>query len=270
MSNIGLRPDDLPDFRDPPLNEVAMGVQFTPPKGYQQIYAAEVWNLFRTEYPKVEEQESIQPSFETFGLPSKGQHLGLIAGPIHSRFWFLRPDGDELIQFQQDRLLHNWRKVGDEKNQYPRFESMLQRFRNELDQLQDYVNTLSPQVLSINQCEISYINHIAPPDTEFRVTDWLRFLQFSDRGPDEFLVSFREAIRDDSGKPHARLLCDAGVGIKANRQKIIQLTLTVRGFPKGSDIESALEFITDGRDRIVRKFADLTTTEAHTKWGRIR
>lgn len=268
MPNDLMRPDDLPDFRKPPLNEVVVGVQFAPPTKYQQIYAAQVWELFSSEYPKVEEHSSLPPTFETFGLPSR--HLNLNFGPVHNRYWFLRPDGEELIQFQRDRLLHNWRKVGDEKNVYPRFESMLQRFQDEIERFQNYVNTLSPQTLAINQCEVSYINHIEPcPDTDLNVSDWIRFLQFNRQNdPDNFSITLNDEIRNSSGEPFARLICEATSGVKVNRQKIIQLTLTVRGSPEGSDLRSALEFLSKGRERIVRKFAESTTEAAHKQWER--
>lgn len=270
MSNEAARPDHLPDFRNPPLNEAVLGVQFNPPHGYQQIYAGEVWNLFRQEFPKVAEHPPIAPAFETFGLPSKGAQLGFITGATHDRFWFLRPDGDELIQFQQDRLLHNWRKVGDETNAYPRFESMMERFRNELVQLEGYMNGLTPQALSINQCEISYINHIAPSDGQnLLVSDWLRFVDFRN-DPDDFSLAFREVIHDADKRPQGRLTCEATLAIKANRQRVIQLTLTVRGAPREDTIASALEFLTKGREKIVCRFAELTTDKAHEKWERIR
>lgn len=265
------RPDDLPDFRNPPLNEVVLGVQFNPPQGYQQIYAGEVWNLFRKEFPNVEEQLPIPPSFETFGLPSKGKQLGFVTGATHDRFWFLRPDGDELIQFQQDHLLHNWRKVGEGTNIYPRFESMIERFRGEMNLLEGYMNGLTPQALSINQCEISYINHIAPPDEQpLFVSDWLRFVNFDHKEPDDFTLGFREVIHDAEDKPQGRLICEALQGIKADRWPVIQMTLTVRGAPKENTIESAFEFLAKGRELIVRKFAELTTDEAHIKWERVR
>jgi uncharacterized protein (TIGR04255 family) len=253
------------------LYEVVLGAQFGPPQGYQQIYAGEVWNLFRKEFPKVEEQPPLAPAFETFGLPSKGrQQIGLVTGASHDRFWFLRQDGDELIQFQQDRLLHNWRKVGDETNEYPRFESMANRFRHELEQLQTYMNSLTPQTLAINQCEISYINHIEAGSADIIASDWLRFVSFGEKEPDDFFVGFREVIRDSENKPFARLVCDAAIGIKADQQKNIQLTLTVRGTPKGDNIAAALDFLSIGRDQIVCKFTELTTDKAHRKWGRVR
>jgi uncharacterized protein (TIGR04255 family) len=197
--------------------------------------------------------------------------LGFVTGASHDRFWFLRPDGDELIQFQQDRLLHNWRKVGDLTNEYPRFESMIERFQSELEQLDAYVNTLSPQHLSINQCELSYINHIVPSnDQALNASDWLRFISFKDLEPESFSCSFREIIRDESGKPQGRLICETTTGIKPDGNKLIALTLTARGAPDGTDIASAVKFLAKGRELIVCKFAELTTDTAREKWGQVK
>ena len=49
------RPDDLPDFTAPPLIEVVIDTQFEMIPEYQQIYAGEVWGLFRDRFPIVEE-----------------------------------------------------------------------------------------------------------------------------------------------------------------------------------------------------------------------
>jgi sigma54-dependent transcription regulator len=57
-------------------------------------------------------------------------------------------------------MLHNWRKIEGAKDVYPRFEVMAERFRAQLEQLQNFVASLSPQTLNINQAEVSYINHI--------------------------------------------------------------------------------------------------------------
>lgn len=273
MSHTASRPEHLPDFKRPPLNEAVLGVQFSPPKGYQQIHAGEVWALFKPDYPQVQEQPPLPPSFETFGLgqPSREAKLNIVTGASHDRFWFLRPAGDELIQFQQDRLLHNWRKVGDESNAYPRFEAMIERFKGELDKLQAYVTNLSSQALSINQCEVSYINHISVEQGDsLKASDWLRFVSFVGDEPEDFSVAFREIVHDDAGRPCGRLLCEASTGIKSGDQRIIVMNLTVRGAPNGADISSALSFIGKGRDLIVSRFAELTTDKAHKKWERFK
>lgn len=274
MTTQLLRPEGLPDFKAPPLNEVVLGVQFAPPTGYQQIRAGEVWALFRDNYPIVQEQPPLAPSFETFGLPH--QHFAIpqisfASGGTHDRFWFLSPDSAQLIQFQQDRLLHNWRKVGDGSNGYPRFESMIENFRSELHRFEEYASSLSPQRLSINQCEITYINHIVIDGREGKTySNWLRFVNFEGNAPDDFRVGFRDVIRDKKGKPYGRFICEANSGMLPNGKEIIVLSLSVRGAPPGTNIDAALDFLSVGREVIVRKFAELTTEQAHLKWERVK
>lgn len=270
MSNTtSRRPDHLPDFKHPPLNEVVIGVQYAPPTKYQQIFAKEVWELFRNEYPEVLEQAPIPPVFETFGLPTSAGKLSFVTGASHDRFWFLRPKGNELIQFQNDHFLHNWRKAGDDNAVYPRFEYMIDKFKDELTHLQRYMNLLAPQTLIINQCEVSYVNHILDNETEQLIASkWLRFLTFGDNDPNDIRVVFREIIRNEEGKPQGRLICEAVSALNESEQPIIAFTLTVRGAPVQPNIESALDFILKGRERIVSRFAELTTDFAHTKWER--
>ena len=194
LSKISKRPKHLPDFRSPPLSEVVLGVQFASPQGYNQLLAYKVWELFRDEYPVVQELPAIPPAFETFGLPQSeafgGQfNFGIVTGGTHDRFWFLRPTQDELIQFQHDRLLHNWRRLADQQNEYPRFETMITRYETELERLENFAATLVPQSLAINQCEVSYINQIsddpAGSTSALRTEDWLKLVSFGNRTPYE-------------------------------------------------------------------------------------
>jgi uncharacterized protein (TIGR04255 family) len=190
---------------------------------------------------------------------------------MHARFWFLSPNGDELIQFQQDRLLHNWRKVGDQSNEYPRFERMVVKFETDLRLLEEYFSHLEPQKLEINQCEISYINHIMTPAAPINVKDWLTFLDFGAKGqPDDFGTSYRTTIRSADGKPRGRLITEAATGTDLAGRQIIALTLTSRGTPAGTDIQAALDLLKLGRELIVTTFASITTDSAHRQWERVQ
>lgn len=272
MTITAARPESLPDFRNPPLSEVVIGVQFNRIPGYQHIYAAEIWDLFRDEYPEVVEQPPIQPQFETFGLPYQATQppFMFMSGPIRNRYWFKRTDDTELIQFQEDRLLHNWKKVPAVANEYPRYETMVSRFSDDFEKVHRYFQGLWKQGLQINQCEISYINHITVESGEYpRASDWLRFVLFS-RDPEDFFLGYREIIQDDNGAPRARLLCEAGAALQNNARKMLHYTLTVRGAPTSPSIESALEFMSMGRDIIVTRFAETTTDAAHKVWERVK
>ncbi len=274
------RPPNLPDFAKPPLNEVVLGVQFDTPAGYQQIRAGEVWKLFSAEFPQAQELPPLPPNFETFGpqvslvgfggVPglSPIMSFGPMMGPLHGRFWFVSNTGDQLIQFQNDRLLHNWRKVVGQDNSYPRYENISARFFEELQSLQSFMASIQTQALRIRQCEVSYVNHIKPDAGQsLQSSAWLKFLNFTEE-PDDFAVSFRKTIMSDNGQPRGRLTCDSSTAIEPTGQHFISLTLTARGAPEEPSVQSALEFLNRGREIICKTFAEITTDSAHQAWER--
>jgi uncharacterized protein (TIGR04255 family) len=267
------RPANLPDYQSPPLNEVVLGVQFEPPEGYQQIRVGEVWALYRDHYPIVQEQQALRPVFEAFGLPPGAQFdFGIVAGATHDRFWFVSPKQDELIQFQNDRLLHNWRKVG-ETNEYPRYETIIKKFDWELRALERYMASLHPSPdpgLKINQSEITYINHIpceGDAGTPIPAGKWLSLFNIDAHQFEDFNCTFRRRVLRPDGSPYARLTCQASVGFP-RKGRVIVLTLTFRGAPQKATIDGALEFLGTGRQMIVEFFTQITTKEAHAIWGR--
>jgi uncharacterized protein (TIGR04255 family) len=264
------RPPNLPEFGKPPLNEVVLGVQFDSPVGYQQIQAWEVWRLFSDDFPKVQALPPLPPSFETFGPQAPLFSFGPITGPMHNRFWFTSKTGDEVIQFQNDRLLHNWRKVGDQSSEYPRFDTIVTKFRREASILEEFFQTINHKTLQIRQCEVSYVNHIRDTSSEqLKISDWLNFLSFPVSEPDDFSVSFRKTIRSDKGEPRGRLTCESATAVEQGGRHFISLTLAARGAPEQPSMDSALEFLRRGRDVIVTTFAEITTDSAHKAWERI-
>lgn len=267
------RPAHLPDYRYPSINEVVLGVQFASVPGYQQIRAMEVWDLYRSDFPKVQELAPIAPSFETFGLPplTPMLNMGIVTGALHNRFWFLSKNEAELIQFQQDRLLHNWRKVGDQKNEYPRFERMITRFENELLSLEKYFRQYSVEGLAYNQVEISYINNIVIEDrsVQAKASDWFQFLNFESKEPNDVNILFRRILQSPSGQPFGRLICEVSTAMDIHSKLMFIFTITVRGAPSEPKIGAALDFLKLGRELIVTEFAERTTENAQIVWGKI-
>lgn len=264
------RPEGLPDFDNPPINEVVLGVQFTPPAGYQQIRAGEVWSLFKDNYPRVEEQIPLPPQFETFGVHQQQRiNFGLVTGGQHDRFWFLSENGELLLQFQIDRLLHNWRKVGDETNPYPHFEAMVNGFESELRKFETYVSSLQTQVLNCNQAEVSYINHIVHDEND-KVSDWFNTVNDRELNAENMSVTYNRTVTDDKGQPWGRLYSEVIPAFKRDGTRILALNLTVRGAPASPDIPASLDFMKKGREVIVNEFAKITTESAHRHWSRIQ
>ncbi|MBB4583069.1 uncharacterized protein (TIGR04255 family) [Rhizobium aethiopicum] len=269
------RPEGLPDFRQPPLNEVVLGVQFPPSEGYQQIYAGDVWKLFKANYPLVVEHPPLAPIYETFGPPG-GQNFELSIGPAgqHNRYWFLSADHNELIQFQNDRLLHNWRQLPNSQQEYPRFESLIAKFQKEFIQLSDFLKTLQPaerqRQLVCNQVEVTYINHILlPKESRTDPSAVLRVANFGAGIPDDAAFIWRRALLRSDGKPYARLICEANSALNYKGENIVVLTITVRGNPSVGTIGNIVDFMKNARETIVKEFANITTDSAHAAWERI-
>ena len=266
------RPAHLPDYERPPLHEVVLGVQFSPPRQYQHIYALEIWELFRQEFPKIKQQLPLSPSFETFGRPQTGRHIEhrIIQELPPPRYWFLSEDEDEIIQFQNDRLLHNWRKIETKEKPYPHFENILPKFENELFALEAYLDKWSGQKMNMTQCELSYISHILLTEEEHggSIDKWIRLVNLENTEIEDFSFRFRKQLNDDTGQPFGRLIGECSTGINLKDETLLRLELTVRGAPNEPTASAALEFLLNGREIIVNCFDNITTEFAHREWGR--
>lgn len=264
------RPASLPEYRQPPLNEVVMGIQFRPAEGYHQILAGHVWSLFKKRFSRVEEHQRLAPQFETFGLNKPGTpQIQLVSGAEHDRFWFVTPNGDELIQFQSDRLLHNWRNNG--KSSYPRFEKMASEFESQARKLESYFSTLNKQKLDITQCEITYINHvkITGKNNLRSIEDVINLVSFLS-SPDDASLKYRRTIINSDGNKSGRLYVECSSAYNSNGEAIVLINLTARGAPISTEISDAIAFLRQGRDMIVNEFTSITTDVAHNLWERIK
>jgi len=251
------------------LDEVVVGVQFAPPANYSSVLAKDVWELFKERYPNVQDHPPLEPSFETFGgsNPQPGWRFSFGTGPIRARLWFISNEQDHLIQFQEDRLLLNWRRRPKAQG-YPRFEGIADSFERHLNSLQRLFEASLKTSLDINQAEISYINIIPVPKYS-AVGEWLRFWGFENIDIEGLALNFAEVVNGADGKPCARLTHELqSVITNDGNVRALRLSLTFRGKPTGNGISEAMSLIRAGRAKIVTRFAELTTDSAHKTWER--
>jgi len=264
------RPTHLPDFTDPPLDEVVLGVQFAPVSGYNPIFANGIWKLFKDVFPIVEEHPILDSKFETFGgsNPQPSFQFQIGQPPAGSRLRFISPEQSNLLQFQADRFLINWRKHPNPQ-EYPRFEGIVETFEQNLNALSDYFIKTFQYTLDINQAEVSYINII--PVDEFSDADkWFKLWGGGNINVEALSTSFNEVISDGDRGPFARLNHDIQSVLSMDgKQKAFRLSLTFRGKPASNDLAAAMEFLALGRDKIVTRFDEITTDQAHITWGKI-
>jgi len=148
----------LPDFANPPLVEAALSVQLEPLNKFRTPQMGFLWAEFRRRFPEIEEHPPLDPVIEQFGVQRSrkvGVRLQMIPKLPTPRCWFLTEFGTELIQVQQDRFVHNWRKVG-EGDEYPRYEYVRDKFQEELSIFDCFLRREKIGELVPSQCEITY------------------------------------------------------------------------------------------------------------------
>lgn len=277
------RPAHLPDYDDPPVIEVALSVQFERLEKLRSPHLGLLWSEFQKDFPLFEDHAPLQSVIETFGVrPKPIPALQLISPETTPlvRCWFLNHARTELIQVQQDRLVHNWRKVGEgvkPGEEYPHFEYICEQFARELEIFKKFVDEHQLGIVLPNQCEVSYINHIVAGkgwETHAQMAEIISVWgkSYSHSFPLEmenakFSASF--PIPDTAGKPIGRLhILMQPAFRKADDSQMFVLTLTARGKPTEGSAKSIIEFLESGREYIVLGFTAITTPKMHRIWGR--
>jgi uncharacterized protein (TIGR04255 family) len=197
------------------------------------------------------------------------QFQALEAPPI-PRFWFADEAATDLIQVQRDRFIKNWRGIG-KGAPYPRYEYVRRSFDQEFMGFAQFVSRNQLGVVRVNQCEVTYINHIvagAGWETHAEIdkvfTAWKQPTSSYPGRVQDLTFHARFPITDQSrrfvGRLHVTL---QSVRRLSDGVPIFLLDLTARG-----QIGEGTDFFDLGREWIVRSFAELTTTTMHQIWGR--
>lgn len=267
------RPSDLPDFENPPVVETVLSAQFQRLPDIRAAHFGLFWSEIRDRFPKTEERPPLEPTFEVFPEPRKpplGLRIESYERPPIPRFWFINRSGTELLQIQQDRFIRNWRNVG-QGDEYPRYEKLKARFEEDFNLFQGFIEAQGFESVKVNQCEVTYINHIIDGEgwSGYEDADKVFSLwrQPAARypGPAQTMTFHtRYDIKQADGKPIGRLHADLKPAIRTkDGRRMFVLDLTARGL-----LGEWIDFFDIGREWIVRSFAGLTTTEMHKVWKR--
>lgn len=268
-----------PDFGRPPVSEVVLSVQFEPIENMRGPQVGLLWAKFRHQFPRVEEHEPLAPVFEKFGSQEPAQfnvRLEFSNALPARRAWLLNERGDQLLQIQPDRLIHNWRKLNDEDT-YPSFRHLFHSFALELREFQEFVSQEKLGELFFNQCEVTYVNHIvagAGWETHAELDKVFTF--WSGRHSDSFLPApedvryvVRYIIPGTKNEPIGRLHVMASpIFQAADKKAAIMLNLTARCRPEDGSIEGAYNSLETGHQWVTRGFVSITTEAMHRLWER--
>lgn len=276
------RPENLADFERPPLDEVAIAVQFKELPKFESVHYGLLFEQFKKDFPAFEDNVPLSVRFETFGRSGdQVRPMEFPDKPPLRRCWFIGEDGHRLIQVQPNRFVYNWRKVSG-KGDYPRFEKMLPNFITEFEKFQEFLMNFELGAAEPNQYELSYFNNIEIPEEESQSAAFSRiFSTWNDKSSTESLslsiiepetpnFSMRSRVLAMSDKqPIGRLYVEATPATNiVSGKELIRLTIIFRGPPTAGGIEGLEEFFLVGREAIVDKFASITSDKCHEEWGR--
>jgi uncharacterized protein (TIGR04255 family) len=271
----GSNREGLPEFRKPPVFEVAAGVFFPRLKGFLLPHFGEFWSRIRPEFPIVEHAGPLA-SGAVLRSPAE---LIEPTGTILPRVWLINNSGDGLIQLQRDAFFYNWRRQS-ESNDYPRYPMVIAKFWDYFSKFNEFLVDFGIPKPEIGELELTYVNHIPKSDLwsdysdiskVFRDFDW----QLS---PQRFLpVPFAHSQTFNFSIPDRPAILTATIqsAIRQSDQvSIIRLNMSVRhqiGSDNATGTDSVRQAFEVAHEWIVQGFADLTSHFAQERvWERLR
>jgi uncharacterized protein (TIGR04255 family) len=275
------RSADLPDFREPPVAEVYLSIQFGPIAGFDATQMSKCCEAFGAAFPQVRYQQPLGHDIEQFGAPAPVMPSALqfqigATQDLYVRLALTSDDGARLLQIQPDRLVHNWRRQGNETD-YPRYESIRDAFEKHTQTFWELIARAGLSAPVIDQCEISYINHIDAPEERGGVSGAARVFSQLQAVPgagdslpqlEDMGLRARYIVKDRDQNLVGRLHTLAQPSYRVSNSPGFHFSLMVRGRPPTPTLDGAVAFFDLGRRTIVRAFAALTTPEMHKVWGR--
>jgi uncharacterized protein (TIGR04255 family) len=272
QTTVPPRPKHLPDFDNPPVVETVLSVQFEPLSSVQTAHLGLLWEEYRTTFPKSEDRPPLDPVVEQFP-ESPVARVGLKFQALENfpapRIWFTNDQGSEMIQVQNDRFIKNWRKEG-EGARYPHYDETIRpNFDRDYTIFLAFLEKNQLGAPHVNQCEVTYVNHILAGQGWERYGDLEKIFTFW-RSPDlvppvpaeDLRLHARFVIPGKDGKPIGRLHVDVQPAVRtSDNRPMYVLHLTARG-----QVGAGLDFFDIGREWIVTTFKRLTTNSMHNIW----
>ncbi|VAV84796.1 hypothetical protein MNBD_DELTA01-1881 [hydrothermal vent metagenome] len=262
----------FPNFKNPPVTETVLGVQFDPIEKLSAPLYGLYYSKIRNEYSNFEVHPPLFQTVERFdeqhGVAPPTINLEM-RETLDERCWFLENEGNRLLQVQKDRFIQNWRKAKKD-DEYPRYESLKPIFKKEWLRFCDFLNEEKLPAPEVNQCEVTYINHleIGKGWQSFGEVD--KITKFWSKGSGEFLpvaervtINLRYQMPEKLGRLHITL---KPVIRTIDMKELFQVELTARGAPSSSSVEDILKWLDLGREWVVKGFSDFTTNELHKIW----
>jgi uncharacterized protein (TIGR04255 family) len=249
----------IPSYGSPPLTEVACGVQFAA-LPLQTRHVGQFWTEIAGEYPLTQD-------FPPIPDVGEASAFSILMMPPLRRAFFATSSTEFVIQLQDSRFHHNWRKLSPTV-EYPRFGVVFSRFLTAWGRFSDFVKGQGLQEPNPSRYELTYVNEIETLgsiriEQAVKLFDWNEIRAGFLPEPKATNIAWSFPLPDAKGL----------MNVSTNRltrpdgRSAVLLTLACSG-PSANERYSLEEWFETAHQWIVRGFTDLTTPEAHRVWNR--
>ena len=261
----------LPTFDNPPVVETVLSAQFEKLPALRSVHFGLFWERVRERFPTTEEHPALASIVEQAKEPPQAVELRFEATDslLPRRLWFVNGTGTELMQIQGDRFIKNWRKT-DENTEYIHYENTSKTFAADFREFQNFLADEKLGEAKVNQCEVTYVNHIVSGEGWSNWNEAERLFSFWRNPPAEPLpgqaedlgVRARFPILGPNKEWVGRLHLDVQPAVRtADNKPMYVMNLTARGM-----YGSGVEFFDIGHRWVVKSFEKLTTEHMHKYW----
>lgn len=249
----------IPSYGSPPLTEVVFGIQFDA-LPLQTRHVGQFWTEIKEEYPLTQD-------FPPVPDPGEAPGVSILVMPPLRRAFLATPTTEFVIQLQESRFHHNWRKLSPSVV-YPRFGVVFGRFLKAWGLFSDFVRRQGLPEPRPSRYELTYVNEIEtlgskPIEQAVRLFDWKEIKATFLQSPQATNIAWSFLLPNSKGN----------MNVSTNRltrqdgRSAVLLTLACSG-PSANESYSLDEWFGTAHEWIVRGFTDLTTKEAQEFWKR--
>jgi uncharacterized protein (TIGR04255 family) len=155
----------------------------------------------------------------------------------------------------------------------PHFGQIRQRFETEIQRFSEFVRSEEIGELQMRQCEVTYFNHIElekGQDVSAAMSEifpsWAGARSESILpSPESVTLSAVYVIPENRGRMHISV---QPVFRHADAKDILQMTVSAKVIPTGSDKAAVLKALDLGHEWAVNGFAEFTSAKMHDRWER--
>jgi uncharacterized protein (TIGR04255 family) len=267
-------PQTTPRFRNPPVVETVLGVQFATLPGWTFGHPGWFWKGYLPpEWENAADAPPLIDQFEGFGEERKwvqpsAVQLQVFAAPL-TRLQITNAAGDRMIQVQPTRFHYNWQK---RDVVYPSYRTMKAEFDSLFTAFRKFAADAKLGAVSPNQWELTYVDQIPRGTLWDSPADWHKILPglFPSVGAlggyalESVVGEWHYVIEPARGRIHVALQSGR---TSATGIDVLNVQTTARGPIRqepGWGLDEGLEL---GHDAVLAAFLEMTSSDAHEAWG---